>query len=88
MKALLFAMILPCLVSKSTLAQSSRSAPPGRPSPQPKVQSLDFEDDLIEAEPTSPLVHAEVARSRARFGTLIHLRQDFAEKLRQSASEI
>lgn len=79
-----FATLL-LLIAVPALAQQRPQ--PRRPSERP-VQRVDFEEDLIEGDLRSPEGEVVVVRTPRVFHSLIVLRRDFNDKLRDSVNEL
>jgi hypothetical protein len=70
------------------LAVALAAATGGARSPAPAPKHIDIDDDeLVEGATKNPDGEALFARKRARFGTLIKLRQNFEPELLKSADD-
>lgn len=80
MRSLLVAV---CLVATAAAAQKSQ------PEQKPvAVQKIEFEPDLVEGGLTGPLGEIYQVPPRVKFGSLIRIRMNFNDKLRESVHEM
>ena len=74
-----------CLVAASALAQKTEPSP----KKQPAAQRVIFDsDDLIEGGLQHPTGEIYSVPPRAKFGSLIQVRMNFNDKLRESVHEM
>ena len=77
------ALALCCaLLTLSAFAQT------GEPRPDRKVQKVDFTGDLIEGGTLVPMGDIYLPPPKAKFGSLIKVRMNFDDKLRESVHEM
>jgi hypothetical protein len=68
------------------LAAATGGAPAKQQQPQPAAKHIDIDDDeVVEGANQNPDGEDVFARKRARFGTLIKLRENFTPELLKSA---
>ena len=74
-----------CLVSAVALAQQPEPAPR---SPKPPVQNIEFDGTKITGEQDVPLGRIYLVPPKAKFGSMIRVRMNFDDKLRESVHEM